>query len=154
MYGYWYQCCWLPGDILSLEPCLTTATWRRKNFSQCECSFLWKLHRHWLKSLRPRQMAVVRQDPGHQQAWYWPSLKNCQVTQDCHLYWCLLISGLLKTWWNVESEPCLALYWCLLTSGLLPFNLVPVLSTGNEMLLLCAWVLIWSLLLTLSLLLN
>ena len=45
-------------------PCLTTATWRcRKNFSQWECSFLWKLRCHWLEFLRQRQIAVVRQGP-------------------------------------------------------------------------------------------
>ena len=44
------------------EPCLTTATWRcRKNFSQWECSFHWKLRCHWLEFLRQRQIAVVRQ---------------------------------------------------------------------------------------------
>ena len=45
-------------------PCLTTATWRcRKNFSQWECSFHWKLRYHWLEFLRQRQIAVVRQGP-------------------------------------------------------------------------------------------
>ena len=33
-------------------------------FRQCECSFLWKLRSHWLKGLRQRQIAVVRQEPG------------------------------------------------------------------------------------------
>ena len=46
-------------------PCLTTATCRcRKNFSQWECSFYWKLHCHWLEFLRQHQIAVVRQCPG------------------------------------------------------------------------------------------
>ena len=46
-------------------PCLTTATWCcRKNFSQWERSFLWKLRYHWLKRLRQRQITVVRQGPG------------------------------------------------------------------------------------------
>ena len=46
--------------------CLTTATWRwRKNFSQWECSFHWKLRSHRLEFLRQRQIAVVRQGPGH-----------------------------------------------------------------------------------------
>ena len=45
-------------------PCLTTATWRcRKNFSQWERSFLWKLCCHWLEGLRQRQITVVRQGP-------------------------------------------------------------------------------------------
>ena len=45
-------------------PCLTTATWRcRKNFSQWERSFHWKLRCHWLEFLRQRQIAVVRQGP-------------------------------------------------------------------------------------------
>ena len=50
--------------IHSSGPCLTIATWRRrKNFSQWERSFLWKLRCHWLRGLRQRQIAVVRQCP-------------------------------------------------------------------------------------------
>ena len=37
---------------------------RRKNFSQWERSFHWKLRCHWLEFLQQRQIAVVRQDPG------------------------------------------------------------------------------------------
>ena len=47
--------------------CLTTATRRcRKNFSQMgtQFSFFEKLRCHWLKCLRQRQIAVVRQGPG------------------------------------------------------------------------------------------
>ena len=45
-------------------PCLTTAIWRcRKNSSQWLRSFQWKLHSHWLKFLRQRHVAVVRQGP-------------------------------------------------------------------------------------------
>ena len=48
-------------------PYLTTATWRcRENFSQWERSFLWKLRCHWLKGLRQRKIAVVRQGPEYQ----------------------------------------------------------------------------------------
>ena len=43
-------------------PCLTTAIWRcRKNSSQWQRSFQWKLYSHWLKFLRQRHVAVVRQ---------------------------------------------------------------------------------------------
>ena len=51
----------LLGIILMVPgPCLTTATWRcRKNFSQWECSFHWKLRCHWLEFLQQRQIAVV-----------------------------------------------------------------------------------------------
>ena len=53
-------------NIFAAGLCLTTATWRcRKNFSQWELSFLWKLRCHWLKGLRQRQIAVVRQGPEH-----------------------------------------------------------------------------------------
>ena len=46
-------------------PCLTTETWRcRKNYSQWECSFHWKLCCHWLEFLRQCQIVVVRQGPG------------------------------------------------------------------------------------------
>ena len=46
-------------------PCLTTAILRyRKNSSQWQRSFQWKLHSHWLKFLRQRHVAVVRQGPG------------------------------------------------------------------------------------------
>ena len=61
-------------------PCLTTAIWRcRKNSSQWQRSFQWKLHSHWLKFLWQRHVAVVRRprtgcfhsqscvaSPGHQ----------------------------------------------------------------------------------------
>ena len=51
--------------LLRPGPCLTTATQCcHKNFSQWECSFLWKLHCQWLKFLWQRQIAVVRQGPG------------------------------------------------------------------------------------------
>ena len=41
------------------------AIWRcRKNFSQWQRSFLWKLRSHWLIFLRQRHVAVVRQGPG------------------------------------------------------------------------------------------
>ena len=46
-------------------PCLTTAIWRcRKPFSQWHRSFQRKLRSHWLKFLRQRHVAVVRQGPG------------------------------------------------------------------------------------------
>ena len=71
---FWHQASWLASSTDKLGqyhenwcpgPCLTTATWRcRKNFSQWECSFLWKLRCHWLEFLRQRQIAVVRQGPG------------------------------------------------------------------------------------------
>ena len=57
-------CALLPG------PCLTTATWRcRKNFSQWECSFHWKLRCRWLEFLQQRQIAVIRQGPGPKEVW-------------------------------------------------------------------------------------
>ena len=50
--------CLIPG------PCHTTVPWRcRKNFSQWECSFHWKLRCHWLEFLWQRQISVVRQGP-------------------------------------------------------------------------------------------
>ena len=54
------------GDTL-LNPwvCLKTAIWRcRKPFSQWQHSFHRKLPSHWLKFLRQRHVAVVRQGPG------------------------------------------------------------------------------------------
>ena len=46
-------------------PCLTTAIWRcRKNSSQWQRSFQWKLRSHRLKFLRQRHVAGVRQGPG------------------------------------------------------------------------------------------
>ena len=45
-------------------PCVTAAIWRcRKNSSQWQHSFQWKLHSRWLKFLRQRRVAVVRQGP-------------------------------------------------------------------------------------------
>ena len=44
--------------------CLTPAVWRcRKPFSQWQHSFQRKLCPHWLKSLRQRHVALVRQGP-------------------------------------------------------------------------------------------
>ena len=52
------------------RPRFTTATWRcRKNFSQWERSFHWKLRCHWLEFLR--QIAVVRQGPGEWEMEQW-----------------------------------------------------------------------------------
>ena len=46
-------------------PCLSTAIWRcRKNSSQWQRSFQWKLYSYWLKFLRQRHFEVVRQGPG------------------------------------------------------------------------------------------
>ena len=46
-------------------PCLTTAIWRcRKNSTRWQRSFQWKLRSHWLKFLRQRHVAVVRQGQG------------------------------------------------------------------------------------------
>ena len=68
--------CW-PHELCYLG-CLTTATWRcRKNFSQWERSFLWKLCCHWLKGWRQRQIAVVRQGPGTHRS-HWTSLSSDQ----------------------------------------------------------------------------
>ena len=45
-------------------PYLTTSIWSCRNpFSQWMHSFLWKLRSHWLKVLRQRHVAVVRQGP-------------------------------------------------------------------------------------------
>ena len=62
----------LPGLVKRFPgPCLTTATWCcRKNFSQYECSFHWKLCCHWLEFLRQRQIAVVSQGPDDNKNWY------------------------------------------------------------------------------------
>ena len=55
---------------------LTWATGHcHNNFNQWKCRFLWKLCYQWLKGLRHHQIAIVRQDPGHQHAWYWPCLR-------------------------------------------------------------------------------
>ena len=48
-------------------PCLTTVIWRcGKPFGQWQHSFHRKPHCHWLKFLRQRHVAVVRQGPVHQ----------------------------------------------------------------------------------------
>ena len=52
----WLKC---PG------PCLSTATWHcRKNSSQRQRSFQWKLRSNWRQCLRQRLATVVRQGPG------------------------------------------------------------------------------------------
>ena len=70
--------CGVPG------PCLTTAIWRfRKNSSQWQCSFQRKLHSHWLKLLRQRHVAVVRQGPGcaDHGMFYLPSQIICVILE-------------------------------------------------------------------------
>ena len=54
-----YHVCWCPG------PCITNVIATcRKNFSQWESSFLWKLRYHWLKLLRRVAKMLVIQGPG------------------------------------------------------------------------------------------
>ena len=56
--------------------CLTTAIWRcRKPFSQWQCSFQRKLRSHWVKFLRQRRVAIVKQRPDPQRI----SEKKCTV---------------------------------------------------------------------------
>ena len=53
-------------------PCLTTAIWRCRNpFSKWERNFQRKLCSHWLKCLRQRHVAVVRQGPGKTAPTFW-----------------------------------------------------------------------------------
>ena len=56
-------------DILKYTgPCITNViATRRKNFSQWESSFLWKLRYHWLKFLRRVAKTLVIQGPGWSQ---------------------------------------------------------------------------------------
>ena len=57
----WSQTMFAKGDP---GPCLTTEIWRcRKPFSQWQRSFQRNLHSLWLKFLRQRRVAVVRQGP-------------------------------------------------------------------------------------------
>ena len=53
-------------DYLCPGPCFTTAICHcRKNFSQWQRSFQWKLHYHWLKFLWQHHVTVVIQGPGY-----------------------------------------------------------------------------------------
>ena len=74
---------WLSG------PCLTTATWGcRKDLSQRELSFLWKLHCHWLKGMR-RQITVVGQGPCY---------THCQMAQGKHnCHWIRQVDSTIKS---------------------------------------------------------
>ena len=52
-------------------PCITNVIATcRKNFSQWERSFLWKLRCHWLKFLRRVAKTLVIQGPGLKQNWW------------------------------------------------------------------------------------
>ena len=52
-------------NLLSPGPCITNVIATcRKNFSQWESSFLWKLRCHWLKFLRRVAKTLVIQGPG------------------------------------------------------------------------------------------
>ena len=54
--------------IHNTGPCITNVIATcRKNFSQWESSFLWKLRCHWLKFLRRVAKTLVIQGPGMQQ---------------------------------------------------------------------------------------
>ena len=70
----------------TFESCITTAIWRcRRNFSQWQRSFQWKLRTHWLKVLRQDHVAVVIQDPSRNwlsEIWQLRNgtdLKMCQI---------------------------------------------------------------------------
>ena len=85
-------------------PCLTTATWRcRKNFSQWERSFLWKLRSHWLKGLRQRQIAVAR--PGililSQPCKQRVKLESNNVIVIQFLLY--MLDLFLSTWWSIPG---------------------------------------------------
>ena len=56
---------WSNCPCVSTGSCITAAIWRcRKNFSQSQRSFQWKLRSHWLKFLRQRYVALVKKGPG------------------------------------------------------------------------------------------
>ena len=92
--------------------------WRcRKNFSQWECSFHWKLRCHWLEFLRQRQIAVVRQDPG-----LWKS--------DFILLWLeSILSPILNLWRHLITLQ----WWCYLRQLLDHSVLVTIITmTSHE----------------------
>ena len=92
----------------SAGPCLTTAIWRcRKNSSQWQRSFQWKLHSHWLKFLWQRHVAVVRQGPG---------LRLLYLGADLRV-----TSHYLNKWWLV--------YWRIYVSlGFNELTMFPVMT--------------------------
>ena len=89
-------------------PCITNVIATcRKNFSQWESSFLWKLRCHWLKFLRPVAKTLVIQGPvlGPQQPWYWLcrndeplSSRNAGMMSHC-------LPGMLE-WWAIVFQKC------------------------------------------------
>ena len=61
----WISLMWLENDMRVPGPCITNVIATcRKNFSQRESSFLWKLRYDWLKFLRRVAKTLVIQGPG------------------------------------------------------------------------------------------
>ena len=59
-----WRCCVALFDVNKPGPCITNVIATcRKNFSQWESSFLWKLRCHWLKFLRRVAKTLVIQGP-------------------------------------------------------------------------------------------
>ena len=92
-------------DYSGTGPCFTTATWRcRKNFSQWKRSFLWKLCCHWLKRLRQRQIAVVKQGSGigWNIAEFWQKYPATRFYDTVILHW---VGDMFSSWvWNIGMD--------------------------------------------------
>ena len=104
--------CYRSARHTSPGPCLTTVTWRyRKNFREWERSCQRKLRYHWLKELRQRTIAVVRQGPGPRLSWYWQWIL---YTVDFLRHWLQMITDI--SWFTIaltanNGQQCLEPEW-------------------------------------------
>ena len=106
------------------RPCITNVIATcRKNFSQWESSFLWKLRCHWLKFLRRVAKPLVIQGPGLELIWR-QLLIVWHLICYCHCY-CLLTSTAtfarpitiiisLSIWpiYNIQMEYITSIVYC------------------------------------------
>ena len=104
-------CAWINGWVNNREagPCPTTAIWRRrKNSSQWQRNFQWKLHSHWLEFLRQRLVAVVRQGPGVLRRHH-AQYDAIAMNESCTAFGCLQKSGWDLTVISGSVDWC---QWC------------------------------------------
>ena len=92
-------------DTCITGPCITNVIATcRKNFSQWESSFLWKLRCHWLKFLRRVAKTLVIQGPELSHYWFRLWLLCSAIIWTNLLPYCWLNPQGKKFWWNLNQK--------------------------------------------------
>ena len=92
-------------DTCITGPCITNVIATcRKNFSQWESSFLWKLRCHWLKFLRRVAKMLVIQGPELCHYWFRLWLLCSAIIWTNLLPYCWLNPQGKKFWWNLNQK--------------------------------------------------